>query len=172
MNVLRRDQQRRLNIDQPLVALSLAILVFVGCAAHSSSHPAQEGATVRNKEIVSEFFQKFSAGKTDEAFSLVRDDVSWWVPGDLPFSGTKTKAEYLQVVGSIQRGFPGGLRLEPTSMIAEGDKVAVEVESKGRHANGRDYANKYHFLMTLEDGKITAVKEYMDTLHLYQLIQP
>jgi hypothetical protein len=32
------------------------------------------------------------------------DDVKWWVPGDLPFSGTKTKAEYLQIVGSIQRG--------------------------------------------------------------------
>jgi hypothetical protein len=38
----------------------------------------------------------------DPAFALVSDDVSWWVPGDLPFSGTKTKEQYMQVVGSIQ----------------------------------------------------------------------
>ncbi len=57
-------------------------------------------------------------------------------------------------------------------MIAEGNQVAVEVESYGEHANGKTYNNKYHFLITIESGKITEVKEYMDTLHLYQLIQP
>ena len=127
---------------------------------------------MQNKRVVSEFFRDFSAGRIDDAFSLVRDVVSWWVPGALPFSGTKTKAEYLQVVGSIQRGFPDGLRLDVTSMIAEGNKVAVEVESSGKHLSGKEYANKYHFLITLEAGKITEVKEYMDTLHLYQLLQP
>ena len=146
---------------------ALAILLS-GCAATSPT----PDATARNKQVVSDFFEQFSRGDIDSAFELVRDDVSWWVPGDLPFSGTKTKAEYMQVVSSIQRGFPGGLRLEPTSMIAEGDRVAVEVESHGEHANGRSYANHYHFLITLEDGRMTEVKEYMDTLHLFQLIQP
>ena len=127
---------------------------------------------MENKEIVATFFELFSSGDIDQAFALVSDDVSWWVPGDLPFSGTKTKTEYLQVVGSIQQGFPSGLKLEVTSMIAEGNQVAAEVASHGEHANGRTYANRYHFLITIEDGLMVEVREYMDTLHLLRLIEP
>ena len=59
------------------------------------------------------FFEEFSRGDIDAAFAMVSDDVRWWVPGDLPFSGTKSKAEYLQVVGAIQQGFPQRLHLDP-----------------------------------------------------------
>ena len=123
-----------------------------------------------NKTIVSTFFKHFSNAQIEEAFLLVSDDVKWWVPGNLPFSGTKSKSEYMQVVGSIQTGFPEGLKLIVQSMIAEGNQVAAEVESDGKHANGKHYNNKYHFLITIEAGRMTEVKEYMDTLHLYQLI--
>ena len=128
--------------------------------------------TQDNKNLVTEFFDQFSKGNIDDAFAKVSDTATWWVPGDLPFSGTKSKAEYLQVVGSIQQGFPNGLQLNATAMIAEGDQVAVEVESSGDHVNGKTYNNKYHFLITIENGQISFVKEYMDTLHLHQLIQP
>jgi ketosteroid isomerase-like protein len=52
-----------------------------------------------NKEIVTRFFEHFSNGEIDQAFAMVSDDAKWWVPGDLPFSSTKSKLEYLQVVG-------------------------------------------------------------------------
>jgi hypothetical protein len=124
-----------------------------------------------NKALVRRFFELFSQGKTDDAFTLVSDQVSWWVPGTLPFSGTKTKAQYLQVVGAIRSGFPAGVRFTVDSMTAEGDRVAAEVESQGLHANGRTYNNRYHFLIRVKNGLFVEVKEYMDTLHLHQLIQ-
>jgi len=126
---------------------------------------------MENKEIVSRFFEEFSKGHIESAFSLVSDDVQWWVAGTLPFSGTKSKQEYMQVVGAIKNGFPDGLKLEVQSMIGEGSQVAAEVESDGNHANGKKYNNQYHFLITIENGQMVEVKEYMDTLHLYQLIQ-
>ncbi len=125
-----------------------------------------------NKQIVANFFKLVSEGDTNSAFELVEDSVNWWIPGELPFSGTKTKEEYLQVVGAIKQGFPTGFKLTVTSAIAEGNKVAAEVESEGTHVNGKAYNNKYHFLFEFKDGKIIHVKEYMDTLHLYQLLQP
>ena len=167
---------------KPIMISSLVILMLAGCAGHSMNHSAVHEDHRRrhnnfvtqdeNKKIVSDFFEQFSAGRIDEAFSMVSDDVRWWVPGDLPFSGTKSKSEYLEVVGAIQNGFPGGLELNATSMLAEGNKVAVEVASYGEHANGKTYKNQYHFLITIEESKIVDVKEYMDTLHLYQLIMP
>ena len=155
-----------------MITLALAASAQLGCSSQSASQSKKDSIVMKNKELVSLFFQRFSNGEIDQAFSLVSDDVSWWVPGELPFSGTKTKGEYMQVVGSIQKGFPSGLQLDATSMIAEGNQVAVEVASNGKHVNGKTYANKYHFLITIEEGKIVKVKEYMDTIHLFQLIQP
>ena len=160
-----------------IFATAFTVFVLTGCQAQTGDPKLEETIMVQNKlsqnkDVVTSFFKDFSAGNIDNAFALVSDDASWWVPGDLPFSGTKTKAEYLQVVGAIKAGFPNGLELKVTSMLAEGNKVAVEVASYGEHVNGKTYTNKYHFLITIEDGKLVNVKEYMDTLHLYQLIQP
>jgi ketosteroid isomerase-like protein len=124
------------------------------------------------KNTVQKFFSLLNAGQYDAAFSAVSPDVVWWVPGNLPFSGNKTKSEYMGIVQQIQRGFPEGLTLNVVAMIAEGNKVAAEVVSHGVHVNGKTYQNKYHFLFELQGDVITHVKEYMDTLHLYQLIAP
>ena len=126
--------------------------------------------TTNNRELVETFFERITRGDIDQAFTVVDDDVEWWVPGTLPFSGTKDKAGYMKVVGAIRSGFPTGFALLVVGMVAEGDKVAAEVESEGTHVNGKPYRNKYHFLITLQDGRFVAVKEYMDTLHLQQLI--
>ncbi|MCX6116360.1 MAG: ester cyclase [Proteobacteria bacterium] len=125
-----------------------------------------------NEAIVRTFFENTTAGKIAVAFAVVDDKVEWWVPGNLPFSGTKTKTEYLGIVNQITKGFPSGFKLLVKSMISEGNKLAVEVESQGNHVNGRHYNNKYHFLIHVKEGKMISVKEYMDTLHLYQLIAP
>jgi ketosteroid isomerase-like protein len=59
--------------------------------------------------------------------------------------------------------FPKGLPTVVHSMIAEGDSVAVEAESFATHVSGKPYNNKYLFLMRFRDGKLIALKEYLDT---------
>ncbi|HVF61654.1 MAG TPA: nuclear transport factor 2 family protein [Thermoanaerobaculia bacterium] len=63
---------------------------------------------------------------------------------------------------------PGALdTLAVKGLLAEGDKVAVEVEGHGTLRDGRRYDQEYHFVMTLRDGKIAAVREYLDTQQVY-----
>jgi hypothetical protein len=112
-----------------------------------------------NKCIVAHFFDAFSRGAIDEAFALMSDSATWWVPGTLPFSGTKSKAQYLQIVALSQKGFPSGVNFKVISLLAEDDRVAAEVESLGQHTNGKSYNNKYHFLFRLKDGRFVEVKE-------------
>jgi hypothetical protein len=81
----------------------------VGCGSQIASPWRKDSRILRNKKLLKTFFQHFSTGELDQAFVLVSDYVSWWVPGDLPFSGTKTKAQYMQVVGRIQQGFRDGM---------------------------------------------------------------
>jgi ketosteroid isomerase-like protein len=52
------------------------------------------------------------------------------------------------------------------STVAEGDKVAVEAASHGQLRNGRVYEQEYHALMTIRNGQIAAVREYLDTDHV------
>ena len=45
----------------------------------------------------------------------------------------------------------------------EGERVAVEAHSEGRHVSGATYSNEYHFLFVFREGKLAVLREYMDT---------
>jgi hypothetical protein len=53
--------------------------------------------------------------------------------------------------------------LEVTGMVAEGDQVTLEWTSRARTAAGDPYENFCIGVFTLRDGRIAAVREYMDT---------
>jgi ketosteroid isomerase-like protein len=62
-----------------------------------------------------------------------------------------------------------GLRMTVVSSLGEGDCVALEVVSSGDLKNGRQYRQEYHFLMEFENGRIRAVREYLDTQHAHDV---
>ena len=52
------------------------------------------------------------------------------------------------------------LHFTVTGLVVEGNRVAVEVRSQGRAADGTDYANRYHNFFELVDGRIARFREY------------
>jgi ketosteroid isomerase-like protein len=123
-----------------------------------------------NKRITRELFAALERADSVAVGKLYADDFTLWSPGTLPFSGTHTKAEALRAMDMILSLFPEGLRFTITDMTAEGDRVAVEAESVGRHVSGKPYHNQYHFLLIIRDGQIRALKEYMDTQHANEVL--
>jgi ketosteroid isomerase-like protein len=63
----------------------------------------------------------------------------------------------------------GHMHVSILGMTAEDDRVAVEARSTGiaNPQNGKQYANFYHLLLKMKDGRIILYKEYQDTLHVY-----
>ena len=118
-----------------------------------------------NKKIVLGFLENMSSGNGAAVMNTLADSATWWVAGNFPLSGTKTKAQFGELVGQLGNNIDGGLRVSPTGVTAEGDRVAVEAESYAKMKNGKTYQNKYHFLFLVRDGKIQQVKEYLDTMH-------
>ena len=120
-----------------------------------------------NKRLVEEFFAKISNGDLPGAFVMIHGDVAWWSAGGerLPFSGVKNKSEFVEAMTAISTIFPARFELVPTGMVAEDDRVAVELAGHAVTADGRNYENLYHSVITFKDGKIIAVKEYHDTLY-------
>jgi ketosteroid isomerase-like protein len=118
-----------------------------------------------NKKIVLGLFENMSSGNGAAVMNALADSATWWVAGNFPLSGTKTKAQFGELVGNLGSNIDGALRLTPSGVTAEGDRVAVEAESHAKMKNGKTYQNKYHFLFVVRDGKIQQVKEYLDTMH-------
>ena len=124
----------------------------------------------QNKKLASEFFACFSANDIAGALDMLAHDATWWLPGKpgrLPVSGVLNKKQIARVVYTMFDQLKNGLKMTVKGLIAEGDKVAVEVESYGELRNGRVYEQEYHTLLTIPDGKIRAVREYLDTQHVH-----
>jgi len=87
-------------------------------------------------------------------------------------SGPRPYEIIIATTATFKDIIPTGLRPSFKSVIAEGDKVAVEFEGDATLANGERYCNQYSMIFTLQDGKIKSVNEYYCTLLADQKILP
>ncbi len=117
----------------------------------------------RNRELVRRFFAALNAGDTAALVDAYADDGEVWTSGHTLISGTFPKEHIRASAGRIFEAFPHGIEFMIHAMTAEGERVAVEAESRGVHASGRLYNNLYHFLFRFRDGKLVNLREYMDT---------
>jgi ketosteroid isomerase-like protein len=128
--------------------------------------------TDRNWAVARQFFERLSARDIDGALALMTDDATWRIPGRkevLPTAGVYTKERIGRLFRRMDEALEGGLRMTIVSSVAEGDRVAVEATSSGDLKNGRRYRQEYHFLMEFADGRIRAVREYLDTQHVHEV---
>ena len=126
-----------------------------------------------SKQIVLQFIEDLAQGNLDAVTAAFADDATWWLPGSLPVSGTyKGKQEILEGFFATAQSYfePDSLSIHVQSVIAEGDAVAVEWVAKARSAAGAAYENYYHVRFDLQDGKIQAVREYVDTLYAKDVV--
>ena len=118
--------------------------------------------TKENKEIAIKFFEALSSGSATY-LDFYNEDSIIWTAGDNDIGGTRNKKEIIDFAEGILAAFPTGIIFNITGITAENERVAVEVSGEAVHASGKPYNNKYHFLLTIKDGKILELKEYMDT---------
>ncbi|HEX3141806.1 MAG TPA: nuclear transport factor 2 family protein [Rhizobacter sp.] len=124
----------------------------------------------RHTELATSFFERFSANDIAGVLDLMADDATYWLAGkpeQLPGTGLLSKAQIATIYRRMGERLSDGLRMEVKNTVAQGDQVALEVESHGVLKNGRIYNNQYHLLMRLRGDKIVAVKEYYDSFHVW-----
>jgi ketosteroid isomerase-like protein len=126
----------------------------------------------QNRATARRLFELFTASDIDGVLALMTEDATWLIPGKKelsPTAGLYSKEKIGKLFHRMLDGLGGGLRMTVTSLMAEGDRVAAEVTSSGDLKNGRRYRQEYHFLIEFRDGKISAVREYLDTQHAHDV---
>jgi ketosteroid isomerase-like protein len=122
-----------------------------------------------SKHVVRQYQTALASGDLDKAKSLVSPDATYWTACCPPRWGRPvTRDEFFGGTSRFADSSATPWEFTYGPMIAEGNKVALQGESRVRLTNGKLYNNFYHVYFELEDGKIVTVREYHDTLHLVE----
>ena len=122
------------------------------------------------RALVADLFETMGRGDWDRLRSeVLAEDASWTMMAPSLGDGPRT-ASADAIVAFFSAGdavfAEGGPDVTIGRILVEGDAAAVEATGKGRLHNGNDYANTYHFAIDTRDGRVTAVREYMDSHHV------
>jgi uncharacterized protein len=124
-------------------------------------------STQENVQIVQDAFAAIGRGDMQGLLALSAEDIEWIIPGEWPLAGTHRGhaglADLLQKASEmVETSFT-----EPREFVAQGDRVLVVGVSKGRvKATNRTFEDHFVFAITLRNGKVTNIREYIDTLAL------
>ena len=122
----------------------------------------------KNVQIVKDTFAAFGRGDMQGVLALLADDIEWITPGEgFPLAGTyrghAAVAGFFQQLSEVLE-FSS---FEPREFVAEGDRVLVVGFDSGRvKATNRTFEKPWVKAFTVRNGKVTNVREYIDTLVL------
>jgi ketosteroid isomerase-like protein len=118
-----------------------------------------------NVQIVKGFFAAMSSGDKQGLVALVAEDIEWIIPGkDWPLAGTHRGhaglADVLQKASDeVEMTYP-----KPPEFVAQGDRVMVVGVATGKiKATNRAFKDDWVFAITVQNGKVTKIREYIDT---------
>ena len=118
-----------------------------------------------NKQIVLYAYGSLTNGEPEGFYSRLSDDVEWTFFGSHRYAGTFRGREEIEkgLFGSLGELLEGPIKVHIKQLIAEGDKVVLEAKGESRAKNGKDYNNDYCIIVTVRDGKITEMRENLDS---------
>lgn len=128
-------------------------------------------STDKNTAVAKEFLVATFKRDPLRVAATLSDNFGYTIGGkNARFQGTRTKPEWCNYLRN-PNPFNEELKLIIHRVLADGDTVAVECESHGViSTSGKVYNNTYTFWFTVEGGKITAIREYMDTNHVLDVL--
>jgi uncharacterized protein len=127
-----------------------------------------------NERLVLRFFEVLSAGDLEAVRDLLHEEVTWKpqirdVPGAGVHRGKKGIVDdFLKPIRGLFR--PGDPKVVVDTIASKANLVIAEARGIGKIADGRDYDNLYAWAFDLKDGKILAIREYMDSHYVINLL--
>ena len=126
----------------------------------------------KNIQTVKDFFAAIGRGDREALLALVAEDIEWIIPGeDWPLAGTRRGhaglADLLETASKSME-----TSTEPREFVAQGDRVLVVGVATGKiKATNKTFKDDWVFAITVRNGKLTKIREYIDTQALARASQ-
>ena len=117
-----------------------------------------------NVRVVKDFFAALGRGDMQRLLALAAEDIEWIIPGEgWPLAGTRRGhaglADLLRTASETVE-----TSTEPREFVAQGDRVLVVGFAKGKiKATNRTFEDHWVFAITVRDGRLANIREYVDT---------
>ena len=130
-------------------------------------------STQENVQMVKDFLAAIGSGDKQRVLALVAEDIEWIIPGEgWPLAGThRGHAELAAVLKKaseeVETQYP-----KPPEFVAQGGRVMVVGVATGKiKATNRPFKDEWVFDITVRDGKVARIQEYIDTQALARASQ-
>src|ERR1700728_2181538 len=128
----------------------------------------------KNEKGVRHFFDTLSEGELEKLRMPLDENAVWSImPSGL--KGTGDKHGRKEIIDDFLKPIREGL-FEPADpkvviqhLVVQGPYAAVEAKGLGKLKNGKSYDNRYAFFIEIKDGKVIALREYMDSHYVSTL---
>jgi nitroreductase/ketosteroid isomerase-like protein len=129
---------------------------------------SDEDRVERNRRLALEVNSLTGIGELDDFLAYFTDEPSWHVA-----RGTRQGREGIAwIFHGSQRVYPNGVTRQLQSVVADGDRVAIQQIIRATTSSGASYENEYVKLFEFDDdGRIRAVWEYHDTEYAANLLR-
>ena len=118
-----------------------------------------------NVQIVKDFFAAMGRSDKQGLLALVAEEIEWIIPGeDWPLAGTHRGQAQLAALlqkasNEVETTYP-----KPPEFVAQGDRVLIAGVATGKiKATNKPFKDDWVFDITVRNGKLTKVREYIDT---------
>jgi uncharacterized protein len=122
-------------------------------------------STQENIQIAKNFLVAIGRRDKQGLLALSAENIEWIIPGeDWPLAGTHRGHAGLENIlqkanETVETSFP-----EPPEFIAQGDRVLVVGFATGKIiATNKTFEDDWVFAITVRNGKLTNIREYIDT---------
>jgi|SRR5579859_6232076 len=122
-------------------------------------------STQQNVEVVKNFLAALGRRDKQGLLALSAEDMEWIIPGEnWPLAGTHRGHAGLEALlqranEKVETSYP-----QPPEFIAQGDRVLIIGFATGRiKATNRTFEDHWVFAITVRNGKVTNIREYIDT---------
>lgn len=126
-----------------------------------------------NERVVLDFLATLNEADLEGVRARLTEDATWIpqvrdIPGAGEYHGRDTIVDVFlaPIRGAFAEGDP---KNEILSIASGGDLVMVETHGTGALADGRPYDNRYAWAFEVRDGKVAAIREYMDSHYVARL---
>ncbi len=147
------------------VLILFLVVAFISCD-NKPVKSQQEILTEQTRETVLKAFNAQMGGEIELMKSLLADDFTFTLTGQLDISKTYNWDEFLEFGGYFRTLLKNGVGVEYKSIIADGRTAMVFAEGRMEGVGGK-YENDYAIKYTLnETGQIIEQKEYLSDILL------
>ncbi len=108
--------------------------------------------------VILQYIRGINEQNADLSLDAFAEKAEIWIAGQL-----MDKAGIAEMLSMVFTMFGEAPKLDVFNVFHTGSNVAVEMRVNAVTKAGKPYTNQYALIVTIEDGKIVKMNEYLDT---------